>query len=79
MEDRPANADLASLRVDGARLWRTIERAAEIGPGRAGGLRRLTLTDEDRDVRDQFVSWCEEPALGLVVDQAGKMFSRLKG
>ncbi|MEM1313549.1 MAG: Zn-dependent hydrolase [Pseudomonadota bacterium] len=72
-------ADLASLRVDGARLWRTIERSAEIGPGRAGGLRRLTLTDADREVRDQFAAWCEEAGLGMVVDQAGNMFARLEG
>ncbi|MEM6743999.1 MAG: hydantoinase/carbamoylase family amidase, partial [Pseudomonadota bacterium] len=71
--------DIASLRVDGARLWRMIDRSSEIGPGRAGGLRRLTLTQADREVRDQFAAWCVEAGLGMVVDQAGNMFARLPG
>ncbi|MEM6439119.1 MAG: hydantoinase/carbamoylase family amidase, partial [Pseudomonadota bacterium] len=71
--------DIASLRVDGARLWRMIDRSSEIGPGRAGGLRRLTRTQADREVRDQFAAWCVEAGLGMVVDQAGNMFASLPG
>ena len=35
-------------------------RSGEIGPGKAGGLRRLALTDADKEMRDQFVAWCRE-------------------
>jgi len=43
------------LQVDGERLWRTLTRSGEIGPGRAGGLCRLPLTAADKEMRDQFV------------------------
>ena len=39
-------------RADLGRFWTTIERSAEIGVGRPGGLARLTLTDDDRIMRD---------------------------
>ena len=34
----------AQARVDLDRFWTTIEASAKIGPGRPGGLSRLTLT-----------------------------------
>src|SRR5882724_6393413 len=42
-------------RINFDRFWSTIEKSAEIGKGRPGGLSRLALTDADREVRDQFV------------------------
>lgn len=71
--------EINSIRVDGARLWKMLERSAEIGPGDAGGLRRLALTDPDRDMRDQFAVWCREAGLTVSVDQAGNMFGRMAG
>ena len=44
----------ASLNVD--RFWSTIERSAEIGKGRPGGLARLALTDADKEMREQFIA-----------------------
>lgn len=67
------------IEIDGDRLWQTLMRSAEIGPGVAGGLNRLTLTPQDRDVRDQLRAWGEEGGFPVTVDKAGNMFLRLEG
>ena len=67
------------LRIDGERQWQTLMRSAEIGPGKAGGLCRLTASDEDRDMRDQFADWCHEAGLSLTIDALGNMFARRDG
>ena len=67
------------LAINETRLWQTLMRSAEIGPGSAGGLRRLTLTEEDKAVRDEFARWAEETGLSLTIDAAGNMFARLDG
>ena len=41
-----------ATRVDGERFWRTVERSGEIGVGRPGGLKRLALSEADREMRD---------------------------
>ena len=68
-----------SARVNGDRLWSTIDRSGEIGRGREGGLARLALTDSDKEVRDQFVAWCEEAGLAVSVDRLGSIFGRRAG
>ncbi|MDH3475427.1 MAG: Zn-dependent hydrolase [Rhodospirillales bacterium] len=67
------------LEVDGRRLWDTLLRSGEIGPGRAGGLCRLPLTDSDKEMRDLFVRWCEEAGCGVTVDRLGNIFARRAG
>ena len=67
------------LRIDGERLWSTLERSAEIGPGRAQGLCRLPLTDADREMRDQFVDWCREAGCTISIDRIGNIFARRPG
>ncbi len=68
-----------SSRVDLERFWRTIERSAEIGRGREGGLSRLALSDADKEIRDTFVAWCREAGLTVTVDQVGNIFGRRQG
>lgn len=67
------------LRANGERFWDTIEASAKIGPGVAGGLRRLALTDSDKEVRDLFRRWCEEAGCTVTVDKMGSMFARRAG
>ncbi|MEM0990443.1 MAG: Zn-dependent hydrolase [Pseudomonadota bacterium] len=67
------------VQIDGQRLWQTIGRSSEIGPGRPGGLHRLALSDADRDMRDQFAAWCADTGLPVSVDAAGNMFARMGG
>ena len=66
-------------RVDLDRFWTTIEASGRIGPGRPGGLSRLTLTDADREMRDLFVRWAEEAGLAVTVDRMGSIFARRAG
>jgi len=68
-----------NLSIDADRLWSTLDRSAEIGVGKAGGLRRLALSDSDREMRDQFVAWCEGAGCGVTVDAAGSIFARRAG
>jgi N-carbamoyl-L-amino-acid hydrolase len=49
-----------SITIDAPRFWSTVMRSGEIGPGKAGGLRRLALTDADKEMRDLFITWCTE-------------------
>lgn len=65
--------------IDPDRLWSTLMASAEIGTTPRGGLRRLTLTDEDRAMRDLFATWARESSYELSVDRLGNMFVRRPG
>ncbi|MFM9938157.1 MAG: Zn-dependent hydrolase [Hyphomicrobiaceae bacterium] len=68
-----------NLTLDGDRLWATIMASAQIGKGPKGGLRRLTLTDDDRRMRDIFAGWAKDSGYQLSIDQLGSMFVRREG
>ena len=68
-----------SLLIDGTRFWSTVMRSGEIGPGKAGGLRRLALTDADKEMRDLFVTWCTETGCTVSIDRVGNLFARRPG
>ena len=68
-----------SLLIDGTRFWSTVMRSGEIGPGKAGGLRRLALTDADKEMRDLFVTWCTETGCTVSIDRVGNIFARRPG
>ncbi|MEM7216025.1 MAG: Zn-dependent hydrolase [Pseudomonadota bacterium] len=63
-----------NLRINGDRLWNSINEMAKIGPGIAGGNNRQTVTDEDGEGRHLFRQWCEEAGMTMGVDQMGNMF-----
>jgi N-carbamoyl-L-amino-acid hydrolase len=67
------------LGVNARRYWSTIERSAQIGVGRPGGLARVALSDADREMRDQFVAWCREAGCTVSVDRVGSIFARREG
>jgi N-carbamoyl-L-amino-acid hydrolase len=68
-----------NLRVNGARLWESIQEMAEIGPGVRGGNNRQTLTDADAEGRRLFRKWCEDAGMTVAVDSMGTMFAHRKG
>ena len=70
---------IPNLAINSRRLWSTLQRSAEIGVGKAGGLRRLALTDDDKIMRDQFITWCEDIGCTTTVDAAGNIFARRSG
>ncbi len=74
-----AQARHDNLRIDEQRLWSTLMRSAEIGPGNAGGIRRLALSDADKEMRDQFVAWCEASSCTVTIDQGGSIRARYPG
>lgn len=65
-----------TLEIDSRRLWETLMRSGEIGPGRAGGLCRLPLTDPDKEMRDVFVAWCRDAGCTVTIDRVGNIFAR---
>ncbi|MCU0604886.1 MAG: Zn-dependent hydrolase, partial [Desulfobacterales bacterium] len=71
--------DLKKLRVNGKRLQSTLETMAKIGGTAGGGVQRLTLTDEDRQARDLFVTWLKEIDCEVRFDEMGNIFGRRPG
>src|SRR4051812_49861701 len=69
----------SNLQIDSARLWDTIHETAKFGATAKGGVRRLTLGPEDKQVRDWFRKACEAAGLEVQVDALGSMFALRKG
>src|SRR5438128_7554334 len=74
----PASAT-AALRVDGARLWRSLMDLAQIGATPKGGVRRLALTDLDGQGRDLVVRWLRDAGAKVEIDGAGNIFATRRG
>jgi beta-ureidopropionase / N-carbamoyl-L-amino-acid hydrolase len=68
-----------SLRVNGERLWRSLMDLARIGATPKGGVKRLALTEIDREGRDCFVAWAREAGLEPRVDAIGNIFVKRRG
>jgi N-carbamoyl-L-amino-acid hydrolase len=66
---------MQNLTINPQRLWDSLMDTARIGGTEKGGIRRLTLTDHDRHVRDWFRSQCEALGCTVTVDQVGNMFA----
>jgi N-carbamoyl-L-amino-acid hydrolase len=71
--------NLENLRVNGKRLQQTLEDMAKIGATPAGGVQRLTLSDEDKAARDLFVQWLKELNLEITIDEMGNIFGKRDG
>jgi len=67
------------IRINAERLWGSLMEMAKIGATPKGGVKRLTLTDLDRQGRDLFVSWCKAAGLTVTVDGVGSIFARRRG
>ncbi len=64
-----------NLTINGQRLWDSLMETAAFGATPKGGIRRLTLSDDDKKVRDWFKRACEELGLRVEVDGVGNMFA----
>ena len=67
------------LRINGTRLWHSLMELARIGATDKGGVKRLALTDLDRQGRDLVVQWAKAEGLAVTVDQVGNVFMRREG
>jgi N-carbamoyl-L-amino-acid hydrolase len=65
----------SNLQIDSARLWGDIHDTAKFGGTPKGGVRRLTLGAEDKQVRDWFRDACEKAGCEVRVDALGTMFA----
>ncbi len=67
------------MKINAARLQKSMEEMAQIGATPGGGVHRLTLSDSDKMARDLFAGWSEEAGLSVSVDEMGNMFARRTG
>ena len=65
--------------IDGERLWQSLMELARIGATPKGGVKRLALTDLDRQGRDLVVRWGRDSGLQVTIDQIGNIFMRRPG
>src|SRR5262249_2337657 len=76
--DRDRIVVMTNCAIDAASLGAMLDASARIGAAN-GGLRRLTLTPEDKAARDLLATWTREGNYALSVDQLGNMFVRREG
>src|SRR2546423_3765105 len=69
----------AALRVDGARLWRSLMDLAKVGATPKGGVCRLALTALDGQGRDLVVGWLRAAGATIEIDGAGNIFATRGG
>jgi len=70
---------MSELRINGSRLWDALMELAKIGATPKGGVKRLTLTDLDKQGRDLVTGWARDAGLSITVDQIGNVFMRRDG
>jgi len=70
---------MSEMRINGERLWASLMELAKIGATEKGGVKRLTLTDLDKQGRDLVIGWARDAGLSITVDQIGNVFMRRDG
>ena len=68
-----------NLTINPQRLWDTLMETAKFGGTPKGGIKRLTVSDEDKRVRDWFKAECEALGCTVVIDEVGNMFATRAG
>ncbi|MES2103740.1 MAG: Zn-dependent hydrolase [Pseudomonadota bacterium] len=71
--------NLDNLKINGDRLWQSLMELAQIGATQKGGVKRLALTDLDKQGRDLVTGWARQAGLAVTVDQIGNVFMRREG
>ena len=68
-----------NLTINPQRLWDALMETAKFGGTPKGGIKRLTVSDEDKLVRDWFKAQCEKLGCKVEVDEVGNMFATRPG
>lgn len=68
-----------NLTINPKRLWDSLMDTAKFGGTPKGGIKRLTVSDEDKRVRDWFKAECEKLGCVVEVDEVGNMFATRAG
>ena len=79
MSTQQSSGAVGNIIVDGQKLWDDILETAKFGGTAKGGIKRLTLTQEDRQVRDWFTKACEAVGCSVSYDSLGNQFARRPG
>jgi N-carbamoyl-L-amino-acid hydrolase len=69
----------SNLTINPQRLWDALMETAKYGATPKGGIKRLTVSDEDKKVRDWFKAQCEALGCKVSVDSVGNMFALRPG
>jgi N-carbamoyl-L-amino-acid hydrolase len=67
--------NFSNLQIDSNNLWNDIHDTAKFGGTPKGGVRRLTLSPEDKQVRDWFRAACVAAGCEVHVDALGTMYA----
>lgn len=67
------------LLINGERLRNELELFANYGRTENNGVTRLSLSQEDRAVRDYFCDCCKELGMSIAVDDMGCIYATLEG
>ncbi len=70
---------LGNLRINGARLWDSLMRLAQIGATPKGGVCRIALTELDGQGRDFFIAEAKKAGCTIRIDAVGNIFARRAG
>jgi beta-ureidopropionase / N-carbamoyl-L-amino-acid hydrolase len=70
---------MQNRKINAQRLWDTLIETANFGRTAKGGINRLTLTDDDKKVRDWLREAAEAAGCTVIVDEVGNMFARRPG
>ncbi|MDR3375711.1 MAG: M20 family metallo-hydrolase [Ancalomicrobiaceae bacterium] len=70
---------LPNLTINPQRLWDSLHETAQFGGTAKGGVKRLTLTAEDKQVRDWFIRETEKLGCKVTIDEVGNMFATRPG
>jgi beta-ureidopropionase / N-carbamoyl-L-amino-acid hydrolase len=69
----------SNLTINPQRLWDSLMETAQFGGTPKGGIKRLTVSDDDKRVRDWFKAECEKLGCTVEVDEVGNMFATRPG
>jgi beta-ureidopropionase / N-carbamoyl-L-amino-acid hydrolase len=69
----------SNLNINPQRLWDSLMETAAYGGTPKGGIKRLTVSDEDKKVRDWFKTECEKLGCIVQIDEVGNMFATKAG
>jgi len=69
----------SNLTINPQRLWDALMETAAFGATPKGGIKRLTVSDEDKRVRDWFKAESEKLGCTVEVDEVGNMFATRPG
>ena len=73
------SAVAAPARIDADRLWTSLMDLATIGATAKGGVKRLALTELDRQARDRVCGWMREAGCEIRIDSLGNIFGLRPG